>query len=291
MTIQSDLTSKNKVCAVTFWYNPDKIGREEISRNINSYLNCVVKLYLYDNSDYSNADLVPTSDKIEYIPNKQNLGISAVLNLACKKAIDSGYKWILAIDQDSYFEKEEYINRFIDCIDDGELDKSDVGILNADSSPKNHENDEKYRQKSTVITSGSLINLDVYQKLEGFDENLFIDEVDLDYSYQLSAKNFKIYRITGTKLTHKIGEATLKKKFLFWYVHSDNHSAMRKYYMAKNACYMAKKYHKYFPKYMKKLCKIFIGVIFLEQNKKEKLSAMLHGIKDFCHGRYGLKRG
>ena len=100
-----------KIAAVTVLYNPTK----KIIQNISGYIDKVDKVYVIDNSNDSNEKLLIDNKKIEYLPNYTNLGISNSLNKACNLAIDEGYEFLLTMDQDSLFEKNEF-QKMIDYI-------------------------------------------------------------------------------------------------------------------------------------------------------------------------------
>ena len=103
-----------KIAGTVVWYNPDS----ENSKNIKTYIDYVEKLYIIDNSKKDNKKLSEelNNKKIEYIYNNgKNLGISRALNLACEKAEEKGFSWMLTMDQDSSFDSEnikEYFKIF-----------------------------------------------------------------------------------------------------------------------------------------------------------------------------------
>ena len=90
----------SKIAAVVILYNPEL----SILENIKSYIDQVEKLYVVDNSEASNESLIQeikSFSKIEYIPNKYNIGIAAALNIGARKAIEEGFDYLLTMDQDS----------------------------------------------------------------------------------------------------------------------------------------------------------------------------------------------
>ena len=88
------------ICGTVVLYNP----LENVKDNILSYLDLLDKLYVVDNSvNQDNQYLLPSSNKIVYINNKDNLGIAKALNIAFERAIKDGYTWVLTMDQDSKF--------------------------------------------------------------------------------------------------------------------------------------------------------------------------------------------
>jgi rhamnosyltransferase len=59
-----------------------------------------------------------------------------------------------------------------------------------------------------LISSGSLISLDAFDDIGPFDEVLFIDHVDSDWSLRARAKGYQLYGVGDARLDHSMGEAT-----------------------------------------------------------------------------------
>ena len=112
-----------KISGAVVFYKPD----EEVKENILSYLDNLDHLYVIDNTpNMSNEKLLPKSKKIEYIPLNENKGVSYALNVAAKKSIEKGYKWMMTMDQDSKFKKGE-LDKMIDFINNNKDSK--IGLI------------------------------------------------------------------------------------------------------------------------------------------------------------------
>ena len=100
-----------KLAGVVVWYNPS----DKDVKNIQSYIDELDKLYIFDNSEKKdNKNKVPTSKKIEYISQHENLGIATALNITANKALGEGYLYLLTMDQDSKFKKDNlWLNNFV----------------------------------------------------------------------------------------------------------------------------------------------------------------------------------
>lgn len=270
-----------RLCGVVVWYNP---GIQEIN-NIKSYLHKLDKLFVVDNSIENNEQLLSNLENsctIEYISNGDNLGIAKALNIGCKNAIKQGYDWILTMDQDSEFEGmmiEKYINNVEDMI---EKDNSIAIFAPICCEIK----DQKSGYLNRVITSGNILNLSVYKNVNGFDDDLFIDEVDHDLCFKLIKKGYRIYQFVDIKLKHKLGDPKkikiLNKSFTVM-----NHNYIRKYYIVRNKCMIRKRYPEYTQHYTKYNIKDFIGVILGEEDKLRKIRYMLKGYIDYKKNKLG----
>lgn len=262
------------VCGVTVLYNPT----EEVFENINSYLNGLNKLYLVDNSEKENKKLkdkfIKFSSKIEYIKMNGNEGIAKALNIVKNKAIEENYNWLLTMDQDSSFKNNDFIN-FVEKIKKFLSNKIAIFYPCYDLN-----NTIKLRKKicniDIILTSGNILNLNLAKEIGDFDEKLFIDEVDHDYCYRIFQKNYQIKEIQDVFLKHKVGEM---KKNIFCSI--TNHNKIRKYYIARNRCYMIKKYPFLKKVYIGFILKDIVKIILFEKEKFLKIKMIYLGIKDF----------
>lgn len=275
--------------AVVILYNPHNTIREILS----SYINSIDMIYVIDNSEESNKNLFSEridEAKCKYVFNGGNLGIAKALNVGCQMAINDGFKWVLTMDQDSSFlsfDKEEiasiiagnanskialYYPTYI--IGDTMYDKFLV------------ENNEPI----VVMTSGNIINLEVYSFVNGFEEKLFIDYVDTDYCLKLKAVGYKISHLSSLRLQHALGNSRYVK-FLFINALVTNHSHIRRYYITRNRFYVMKKYRKISKIFFKSELKVFINellkILFFESNKLLKIKSMIKGYVDFRNKIYG----
>lgn len=278
---------KNKIACVVVWYNP-VVG--EI-KNINSYIDGIDKLYIVDNSlDDKAKGYLPVNKKIEYIPNFENIGVAGALNIGADKAIKSGYKWLLTMDQDTNFKNDSF-KKFIDSIPDINLDN--IGIITPwhstklkDPKPK-----ESIDYPLDVMTSGNLLNLDIYKKIGGFLDWIFIDGVDIDYCFRLRKNKYKIMRINTIDLLHNLGDIEYIKKF-GRDILITNHNYMRRYYIARNYLYIKKEYSDIDPytcDIIARQRRWIIKIVLFESDKYKKVKAIFVGKLDYYLGKKGKK--
>ena len=289
---------------VVVLYNPNK----EIIKNINSYIEYIDKLYVVDNSSNNNKTLINKiieNKKIEYIPNYSNLGIAKALNIGAEKAINEKFNYLLTMDQDSDFSGKnllvlinmirDYNNNKILIKKFGKKEK--IGIFSPLHVINNDEKilgvpQEEFDSPINVMTSGNIINLDIYKKIGGFNEDYFIDCVDFEYCLKMRKNGFTLIRNNKSKLNHELGN--LVKKNIFGKVYKTfEHNYLRRYYIVRNRNYLCKTYMDDFPEYCKleKKCtlKELKLVWICEKNKIKKTYYMLKGYIDFKLGRAGKK--
>ncbi|MEN8904954.1 MAG: glycosyltransferase family 2 protein [Clostridiales bacterium] len=273
-------------------YNP----KEDVLENIKSYLHSVKIVYVIDNSENINVELVgriKALDRIKYFWNRQNMGIASALNKACQNAIDDGYDWILTMDQDSKV-KTDTVEKLIACIKN--IDSKKVSIISAFYTTyflkKPEEGALKYEDIVFAITSGSLINLYIYKKIGPFMEELFIDEVDREYCYRSVEKGFKIIKVNYAIIEHSLGDYSKHKLFGKIFIPT-NHNYIRRYYITRNRLYVWRKYrrNKKFNSDMKITLKYsikeFILIILYETDKLKKTCSIIKGVLDFLRGKSG----
>lgn len=268
--------------AVVILYNPQNTINEILS----SYIHCVDMIYVVDNSEELNENFSKSIDesKCKYVFNGGNLGIAKALNVGCQMAIKDGFKWVLTMDQDSdflSFDKEE-IASVITANANSEIALYYPTYIIGDTTYDKFlvENNEPI----VVMTSGNIINLDVYRSVKGFEEKLFIDYVDTDYCLKLKEFGCKISHLSGLRLQHALGNSRYVK-FLFLNALVTNHSYIRRYYITRNRFYVMKKYRKISTIFFKSELKVFINelvkILFFESNKLLKIKSIIKGYVDF----------
>lgn len=270
------------LCGVVIWYNP----REQELNNINSYIHKLDKLYIVDNSINNNKHLLSkiknNYNNIEYISNGDNLGIAKALNIGCTNAMKEGYEWILTMDQDSEFE-ENMIEKYI-CNIENMRKKDNTIVIFAPIIGEGRNENIAYVNK--VITSGNILNLKAYGIVNGFDDDLFIDEVDHDFCFKLIEKGYKIYKFEDIRLKHKLGDSKRVKIFNRYFT-TMNHNYIRKYYIVRNRCEIRKRFPKYTADYSKSNKIDFIKVIVGEPDKLIKIRYMIKGYIDYKKNKLG----
>lgn len=219
-------------------------------------------------------------EQIEYIRNAYNLGIAKALNQICARAKERNQSFVLTLDQDSVCPEnilEEY-EKYTD------LDR--LGILCPQIRDRNCDWVQPQKMKEVTvlkkcITSGSLVSLEAWEAVCGFDEIMFIDGVDHDFCARIRQKGYEIYQVNRVVLLHEIGSITVRR-CLFWKVIVKNHASFRKYYIARNTVFLARKRKAAWliAKSYLQVVKQFLIVLLYEQDKQEKLRAIIKGARD-----------
>lgn len=215
----------------------------------------------------------------------ENRGIAYALNALCQKAVDEGCDWILTLDQDSVIPKgllEEY-NHY--------TDQDDLGIICPGIIDRNMGREYTRQTSGTeyirqCITAGNLVRLEVWQKIGGYSEELFIDGVDFDFCMKMGEAGFKILRTNNVCLLQEVGHSRKIPLPFHHQMSALNHSPQRLYYIARNYLYIGRRYHQRWHWAIEVAKRMFIVVCF-EDNRREKLRAMFLGIRHYHQGKMG----
>ena len=286
-----------KISACVVLYNPTI----EVIENVATYADKVDHFIVIDNSDSKQPEIIETlksiySDLI-YVDNHGNLGIATALNIACDTAIDQGSGWILTMDQDSKFIN---FQDYLSCL---HLlsDKSDIALLapntgrfSAEAIQKNV-SDCTFEEHFLVITSGNFLNLNLFNNIGRFDDNLFIDVVDYDYCAKVRLAGYKTLLFKNILLEHQLGILHKRENLLTRKIrYKREHSPQRTYYIARNYLYLARKYGKLLPQefsLLKIMNIVFIHdvtkILLYEDQKCKKIGAKFLGAYHFMIGKYG----
>lgn len=278
---------KQNLAAVLVFYKPNN----ENINNFKNYLDAIDKLYIIDNSD-DNIERVKSTPKIEYIKLNENKGIAFALNEGAKKAIKDNYKYLLTMDQDSKI-TSRIIQEMCDFLKNTSI--KNIGLISPFHDIKTLEEKptKKIEERLEVMTSGNIIDLSAYQKINGFKDWLFIDGVDIEYGMNLNKNGYKVIRLNYIKMPHELGNAKIYNVF-GKKVLCSNHNAIRRYYMIRNTLYINELYKDIYPDYCKLLINCQKGqikrVIFFEKHKLSKIMNMIKGYLDFKRDKTGKMR-
>jgi len=246
-------------------------------------------LIIDNNSNKNTKDILVKleNDKIKIIYNEKNYGIARALNEGVKFARKNNFKWILTMDQDSIAEGK-MVDKLLECAkfyaNYSRVVSFSPNILYAREIYQNRKIKSKLYQKYlTVITSGNLLNVNIFNKFIKYEEKLFIDSVDFDFCLKLHISNYIIIRCNNAFLFHELGEIRFKKIFGFK-IHYHIHSPIRKYYMIRNNIYIFKKYFWKFPFFcIKKQIFTILGCLKIFLIEKDKILNIKFMIKGFFH--------
>lgn len=279
-----------RLSAVVILFHPD----ETCSNNIKTYLEHVENAYIIDNSPQKSilSAEIMQSPKVKYFSDLENKGIAARLNFALQLAASDGHDWLLTMDQDSAFDDPMLYN-YKNCVDDF-VDKKNVAVFGIEHEKKILIQECQFSDVANLITSGSIVNIEIVERIGKFDEDLFIDEVDFEYCYRAKKNGFRIVKFENIFLSHRIGEQSNFRSLKNLKVTKRAlHSPMRTYYMIRNHFYVQKKYGKLYPDVFQKRKKDVLTSVknnlIYGKNRWQTLLAIIQGYNDYRRAKFGKK--
>lgn len=289
-----------KIGAVIITYYPDNRFLERF----NVIKNQVDEVVIVDNTKENPPDVLTDIQKggLAYIIfNKRNLGLAYGLNTGISILKEKGYHWALLFDQDSipaetmveqllrtyynYSQKEK-----IAIISPQRVDIDYPNIYGKWIFPRKYSFNMLYKtvrylkedaEVPWAITSGSLLNIDIWKKQGGFCDFLFIDYIDIEYCLRSVKDGYKIIVSSSARLYHRLGE---RKSWSFFYIPLMLviHKPYRRYFFYRNFVYVFKKYYYSFPYCMlyeifNKLTEI-MSILVYENQKLKNIKYVILGI-------------
>lgn len=262
-----------RYCLGIILYNPNNENFENIRkyRDANLFSDIIV----YDNSETSNCLNIP--DGIQYIWTGQNDGLSKPYNRMIQFAIDGKFDYLCLLDQDSQYDKDE-IKNMIDYLEANHNMLCDTAIIaprTYSATSKRVERAERVSEVTFAINSGSFLNIQII-KGSGlrYDENIFLDGVDLDFCWSVRENNKKVLVYDNSVFYQSLGYNVANVAF-------NRHSAFRYYYIAHNKKYILIKHEGKLIGSIKAFvsnCLLMYKILRFEDNRKRKLCSCFKGM-------------
>ena len=268
--------------AVVILYHPTQSALD----NIATYINNVKSLYVIDNSTTENSFLnqLSTFNNVKILHQGSNIGVAKGLNMALEKAYIENYTWMMTFDQDTSYQDKD-IDMFMESLI--ALKDEKIVIVSPLHNKKfiidNNEN--SFVEKDYVMTSANAVNVPMAREVGGYDENLFIDEVDHEFCFRLKENGYSILQNNSIAVNHSLGTSYKYNAKIKLY------DPVRLYYMARNYLYLKRKYYTKFYSFFKTrdryLFKFFLNQIIYGEQRLENIKMIFKGVKDYKNQKYG----
>jgi rhamnosyltransferase len=288
------MTAEKEICAIVTTFHP----QADVPQNLKLLREQVDGVLVVDNGSSLN-ELAPLSrmrerQEIGLIENHVNLGVAAALNIGVRWAQLQGFKWVALFDQDSRV-LAGFTKAVFECYA-AHPAKDHVGLLSGryvdpianrvfsprlgiDGAPHN------------VITSGCVIPMSTFDVCGLFEENLFIDFVDVEYCMRIRKQGYLIAITEQAVLLHALGVPDEFRILGFGPYWTPNYPGKRLYYRNRNRIWMMTQYLFDDPAWCTRMCIAFgkemAKVALGEKNKYQKIKWSLNGAFDGILGRMG----
>lgn len=132
-----------------------------------------------------------------------------------------------------------------------------------------------------LCASGSLIPLEIFNKIGGMEESFGLYFIDTEFCLRARAEGYDIVAVQEAQLTHRIGNRS-EHRLLGKRISTTNHSPPAREKMFRNRKILWKRYWKNQPGYVLfdilRAKSEIVRVLLFESQKCEKLTAMLRGL-------------
>ena len=278
----------SEIAAGIVTYNPDP---DKLRAAMEQLKDEVGRIFIVDNASENFDDIKSLADEIgrrsvALIENDSNKGIATALNQIMAAADEDDFDWVLLLDDDSKVDKSlvsglyegtKYKDVGIVCPRIHDINSGRYLVNKGESKDKLK---KKYQVLESCITSGSLVSLDAWFAVGGYDEYLFMDFVDFDFCIRLRQEHYRIIQKNGLVMEHELGKTEIRR-LLFKKTEVMNHSAERKYYITRNRIYCEYKYNGRFGmRNAAGVIKALLLVSCFEDDKKNKIKSILKGMHD-----------
>ena len=191
------------------------------------------------------------SNQVILINNPNNVGLASALNIGILEAKKQGAEMVALFDQDTElplnFTKDmfHYINHYQD--DKPVAVYSPIFHNHVTNETGRHINfkpfrlirgsvseTESYAKPHYVITSGSIIPIEVLDEIGLMREELFIDFVDIEWCIRARHHGYDVIAINRITIDHHLGDYAAH----FMGHHYSIHSPLRMYYYFRNSVYL-----------------------------------------------------
>ena len=233
------------------------------------------------------------------------MGIATGFNVGIQLARKAGYKYVLLLDQDS-IPHEGMVGRYLEVM----ANLMAAGKRVAAVGPR-------YRNPRTghtsrfvrfnwfrnsyhgrcdnspvvpadfLISSGSLYDLGVFDKVGMFDERLFIDHVDTEWYHRAKSLGFQCFGVWDVVMEHSLGEGGIRLWLFRWRIQA-MHKPFRLYYIVRNSLLLYRMNHtpiKWISGDVLRLLRLAIMYAVFSPQRREAIGWMIHG---FCDGIRGV---
>jgi rhamnosyltransferase len=299
----------DRVCAIVVTYHP---GLDKLKKLLDSAIPQVAALVVVDNGsdekelssirNWATNGKLPSFSLLEL---GDNLGIAAAQNRGIAWAQKQSFSHVLFFDQDSLpaislvASLMEALNELQRCkilvaaigprlVDLRSGKKTPFVTFNWYGVTKKQCSDSAEQIQSTdfLVSSGMLVAMNILDRVGLMNEDLFIDNVDMEWSFRARSLGYQLFGVCGAFMQHSVGDQVIKLGTLEMY----RHSPIRQYYIMRNRLYLYRIKYSPMPWIIQDTIRaIFKTLVFslVFSPRRKNISMMYRGAKDACMGKLG----
>ncbi len=284
-------TEHRIIAVVSVFHAPDDLRDRMLD-----VLDQVDAIVLVDDGSDTLETIEFGDDRIHTVSSPTNRGIAAALNTAVNRARELGATHVVTLDQDSAL-APDHVARLLATLERSQQDGAIVaaavpGVVGG--APILYLPDG---QPFDPIQSGQVVPMATFDRVGLFNEDLFIDAVDSDFTVRAVTMGMEFRADRGLHMAHELGELVPLKIFGRHLVlggkprHVLYHSPARTYYMVRNSLWLAQTYRDQARDWTRlrnrKLWEMVIGGSLLAPDRAVQLRAIRWGRRDARRGVLG----
>lgn len=296
----------DKVCAIVVSFFPDVATLRKL---VTAALPQVDALVIVDNATSDDAfgkccaDL--ENDKTIILKQPVNIGLAAAFNRGIRWARERGFSHVLLLDQDSEPAQgmvETLLQAFSSPLAGSRIAAIGPRFHDAREDrfapfvrfgfPVNRKIYDPGKEGLVacdfLISSGSLISLTALLDIGPMDESLFIDNIDLEWSFRATAKGYALIGVTATTMHHRLGRS--RQRLPFGLGDIMVHDPIRLYYIMRNRLLLYRLPHTpalWIAQDLPRAAVKFLLFSTLIPPRMHNVRFMLAGLRDGLRGRRG----
>jgi rhamnosyltransferase len=293
-----DELKEGRICGVMVTYNPDS----QLEQNIRAVLPQVDELIIVDNGSElpirGHIEAIASSCAVQVIWNNENLGLATALNIGIQSALGThDFAWIATFDQDSRVSagfSDAMLQAHLACPYRervGIIGPHHVELTENSTTGLSHQEHDSFREITAVMQSGTFLSTKALRSCGLYDDSFFIDYVDFELCLRVRKDGLRVIEAHNAVIGHRLGNPSRHKLFGRSFTVC-NHSALRRYYAARNRFRIYSRYlfsdFAWICHDVWSWCKEIIKLALFEENRLKKLAYMARGGWDALRGHGGI---
>lgn len=236
-------TEVPSVCAVVVTHRPDPAT---LARSLAAVRPQVADLVVVDNASPQRPD---AAADVVVLAQERNVGLAAAQNIGIDHARAHGHTHVLLLDQDSVAAPDMVAQLLKAAADAGQ--RARVGAVGPRFRDPREQRDAPFVRVAFpmsrklwcdkgcpeiecdfLISSGALIALDVLDAVGGMDDGIFIDNVDMEWSFRARSLGYRLFGVCAATMEHHLGDD--RTPVLGGRAHVVRHGPARLYFIMRN---------------------------------------------------------
>ncbi len=290
------------VCAVVVTYQPDAGSFSDLIERVRPQ---VAEMVVVDNGGKGRGESGAVEADLTVLPQVTNVGLAAAQNVGIAYARSHGHTHVLLLDQDS-LPGIGMVAELLAVVAGLQTAGVRVGAVGPRFRDDREDHDapfvrvrfpvsqkvwctgEPQVQCDFLIASGALIPLAVLDEVGDMAAGMFIDNVDLEWSFRARSQGYALFGACSATMSHRLGDA--RRPVLFGRRQVTTHSPVRLYYIMRNRVVLSRLPHTPTVWSAQDLLRIpvkFVLFALLIGPRLQNARFMVRGLVDGFRGRQG----